>query len=59
LRFLKLNEEHCQPNMPTHTVDGAAILEQLKAMQEKIDQLEKQIQTNHQDTTHALSALTT
>jgi len=48
---VELNDEHCQPNMPTHIADGAAILEQLKAMQNKIDQLENQIQINHEDTT--------
>jgi hypothetical protein len=44
--------------MPAPQADGAAILEKLNAMQMKIDQLEKQMLINHEETTNALTALT-
>jgi len=44
--------------MPTPIADGAAILEKLNAMQTKIDQVENQMQINHEETINALAALT-
>ena len=38
--------------------DGAAILKRLNTMQNQIDQLANQIQTNYEETTQALAVLT-